>query len=126
MHKNNDNTQSMTSLAHYKCLVLDTEGDKIEFCKTVKVNPNFVSEVIELGNIYLRCPEKLYDELITFLSGKRIVLSECINVPKGVSHKRFELIYDEDSVSGFFYVRIKTNINKLIMSNGNNYYVLAE
>ena len=126
MYKNNDNTQGMIPLISYKCLVLDTDGDKIEFCKTVKNNPNFVSEVIEIGNIYLRFPEKLYDELITFLSGKKIILVECVNIPKSISHRRFEFVHDEESVSGFFYIRVKTNVNKLIMSNGHTYYVLSE
>lgn len=126
MYKDDDHSQNMSSLKSYKCLVLDTGEEKIKFCKTVKVNPEFISEVVQMGSVYLRCPENLYDELLTFLSGKKIVLFEGINIPRNKKHTRFELTYDEESLAGHFYVKIKTNVNNLIMSNGNNYYVLAE
>ena len=122
----------MIELSRYKCIVLDSENDNIEsselspvmFCKVVKVNPDYISEVIEVGEVYLKFPEKICDEVITFLSGRKIVLIEKNNSYKNKSSKRFDMICNEIS-AGHFYVKIKTNVNKLIMSNGNQYYVLA-
>lgn len=114
----------MTEFSRYKCLVVDSR-ENIKMCKIVKINPHHISEIVEMGHIYFRCPEKLYDEVITFLSGKKIVLTEKVNVYQSRNYQRFELKCNDENFNNF-YVDLKTNINKLVMDNGNEYYVLAE
>jgi hypothetical protein len=106
---------------------MDTDSDydnQVEFCKVVKVNPNYVSEVIEIGLILLKCPESIYDEIVSFLSGKKKVLVEKTMPPKSEKFKKFEVICFDDERYNVFYLR--TKLHKLIMSNGNSYYVFVD
>lgn len=112
-------------LIPYMCIVVDSDAvydGQVQFCKIVKVNTDYVSEVIEIGSIIVKCPRKLYDEIITFISGRKKMLIEKVFHPKSKSFKKFE-IFDFEKGDSFFY--LKTNVNKLIMSNRNSYYVLA-
>lgn len=129
MYKNYDHPKNMINFSRYKSLVVDSKGtnERIKFCKIIKINPQYISEIVEIGHVYLRCPEKLYDELLTFLNGKKIVLVEKVNVPQNKIFRRFEIkCDDEDARFGYFHIDLKINLNKLIMSNGNKYYVIAE
>lgn len=115
------------NLASYMCIVMDSDAQydsQVEFCKVVKVNPSYVSEVIEIGKILVKCPIKLYDEVITFVTGRKKVLVEKTANPKNLIFKKFEIICFEEDLSGVFYLR--TNVNKLVMANGNHYYVFAD
>jgi hypothetical protein len=114
-------------LASYMCIVMDSDTDKsAEYCKIVKVNPALVSEVIEIGNTAVRCPCGLYDEVLSFLLRKKIVLTEKVKTYKSRVFKKFEIVcHDEElyAVPTFF---LRTKVNKMIMSNGNQYYVLSD
>ena len=80
---------------------------KINFWGKVKLQNNHISEIIEFGIMKFYTDTINYDELETFLTGRKLLLIE--------KEKRFK---EKDL---FF----KINLEKIIMSNGNSYYTIA-
>lgn len=126
----------MADLSEYKVLALS--GIEITGYNKIKINKEFVSEIIPVADELFYVEVDSLESFINFACGKRIVLFEKIKlepiysqknefINKIVNPQSFQMAVQRKggmTLATFAILDIK--ICKIVMNNGNEYYVFKE
>ena len=96
---------------------------KLLSIRDVKINKEFVSEIVPKIKYSFLMPNILMDEMTFYITRKKLILTEKINSERVFANIKKNLLIKQYNKN---YVFISLPLSKVIMSNGNSYLIMSE